>query len=97
LEHPSLSEPLAAAGLTVDEITERIKNDLKRRALTDTKVSIGVRDYVSHTILVSGLVKEAGTKVLRREAIPLYVVVADAQPLAEAAGVSLVRSETGER
>ena len=96
LEHPSLSEPIAAAGLTVDEITERIKNDLKRRALTDTKVSVGVRDYVSHTILVSGLVKEAGTKVLRREAIPLYVVVADAQPLPEAARVSLVRNETSE-
>jgi protein involved in polysaccharide export with SLBB domain len=55
-----------------------------------------VRDYASHTILVSGLVKEAGTKVLRREAIPLYVVVADAQPLPEAAKVTVVRSETNQ-
>src|SRR5207247_3700601 len=44
-------------------------------------------------ILVSGLVKDSGTKFLRREAIPLYVVVADAQPLPEAARVTLVRNE----
>ena len=54
---------------------------------------VGVRDYASHTILVSGLVKESGTKFLRREAIPLYVVVADAQPLPQAARVTVVRSE----
>jgi protein involved in polysaccharide export with SLBB domain len=33
---------------------------------------------------------------LRREAIPLYVVVADAQPLPEAAKVTVVRSEANE-
>ena len=97
LEHPSLTEPLNVTGLTVDEISSRIAADLKRRALLDNpQVSIGVRDYVSHTILVSGMVREAGTKILRREAIPLYVVVADAQPLPEAARVSVVRNETNE-
>jgi len=85
LEHPLLPDPLQVSGLTVEEITSRIENDLKRRALDSTKVTVGVRDYASHAILVSGLVKEAGTKILRREAIPLYVVVADAQPLPEAA------------
>jgi protein involved in polysaccharide export with SLBB domain len=49
-----------------------------------------VRDYNSHTILVSGLVKEPGTKILRREAIPLYVVLADAQPLPEASQVTVI-------
>jgi protein involved in polysaccharide export with SLBB domain len=39
------------------------------------------------------LVKDSGTKFLRREAIPLYVVVADAQPLPEAAKVTVVRNE----
>ncbi len=47
-------------------------------------------------MLVSGLVKDAGTKFLRREAIPLYVVVADAQPLPEAARVSVVRNESNQ-
>ena len=97
LEHPMLAEPLHIAGLTVDEIGAKIESDLKRRALIDSpKVSVGVRDYASHTVLVSGLVKDSGTKILRREAIPLYVVVADAQPLPEAARVTVVRNESNE-
>jgi protein involved in polysaccharide export with SLBB domain len=97
LEHPMLAEPLAAGGLTVDEISARFESELKRRALIeDPKVLVGVRDYSSHTILVSGLVKESGPKILRREAIPLYVVVADAQPLPEAEHVTVVRNETNE-
>lgn len=93
LEHPLLAEPLQVSGLTVEEVTARIEEDLKRRALHTTKVTVGVRDYASHTILVSGLVKDSGTKILRREAIPLYVVVADAQPLPEAARVSVIRND----
>jgi len=97
LEHPLLAEPLHVGGLSVEEISMAIETDLKRRALSETpKVSVGVRDYASHTILVSGLVKDSGTKILRREAIPLYVVVADAQPLPEAARVTVLRSEANE-
>ena len=97
LEHPLLAEPLKASGLTVEEISARFESELKRRALVDKPtVSVGVRDYASHTILVSGLVKDSGTKILRREAIPLYVVVADAQPLPEAGRAAVVRNETNE-
>jgi protein involved in polysaccharide export with SLBB domain len=45
---------------------------------------------------VSGLVQDPGTKILRREAIPLSVVVADAQPLPEAGRVTVVRNESNE-
>ena len=97
LEHPMLAEPLTAGGLTTDEIGTRIESEIKRRALIENpRVSVGVRDYASHTILVSGLVKDSGTKILRREAIPLYVVVADAQPLPEAARVTVLRNETNQ-
>jgi len=97
LEHPMLSEPLAAGGLTTDEVSSRLESEIKRRALMENpKVSVGVRDYASHTILVSGLVKDSGTKILRREAIPLYVVVADAQPLPEAARVTVLRNESNQ-
>ena len=97
LEHPILTDPLPVVGLTVDEISARLEDALKRRALADKpKVSVEVRDYVSHAILVSGLVKEPGTKILKREGIPLYVVVADAQPLPEAGRVSLVRNKSNE-
>lgn len=97
LEHPDLSAPLPVTGLTVEEISARIENDLKRRSPTkNPNVSVGVHEYVSHTILVSGLVKEPGTKILQREAIPLYVVVADAQPLPEAGRVTVLRNESNE-
>ena len=97
LEHPMLAEPLQAGGLTTDEIGSRMEAELKRRALIDNpKVSVGVRDYASHVILVSGLVKDSGTKILRREAIPLYVVVADAQPLPEASHVTVLRNESNQ-
>jgi polysaccharide export outer membrane protein len=97
LEHPMLGEPMTAGGLTTEEISSRFESELKRRALLDNpKVSVGVRDYASHTILVSGLVKDSGTKILRREAIPLYVVVADAQPLPEAARVTVLRNESNQ-
>jgi protein involved in polysaccharide export with SLBB domain len=97
LEHPNLLKPLPVAGLTVDEIRDALSKDLKRQALADNpQVSVAVRDYQSHTILVSGLVKDPGTKILRREAIPLYVVVADAQPLPEAGRVSVVHADSAE-
>ncbi len=97
IEHPLIAEPLQASGLTVEEISARIESELKRRALIDEpKVSVGVRDYASHRILVSGLVKDSGTKILRREAIPLYVVVADAQPLPEAGRATVLRNESNE-
>jgi protein involved in polysaccharide export with SLBB domain len=96
LEHPLLIEPMPVAGLTVEEIGSRIEDDLRRRAIVESpKALVGVRDYASHSVLVSGLAKDSGTKFLRREAIPLYVVVADAQPLPEAAKVTVVRG--GER
>lgn len=93
LEHPLLADAIPVTGLTVEEISDIVEAELKRRQLVSQKVSVGVRDYSSHTILVSGLVREPGTKILRREAIPLYVVVADAQPLPDAASVSVIRSE----
>ncbi len=97
LEHPNLPEPMAVSGFTTEEIEARLKDDLKRRAISENpNVVVAVREYVSHAILVSGLVKEPGTKLLRREAIPLYVVTADAQPLPEAGRLTLVQHESGE-
>jgi protein involved in polysaccharide export with SLBB domain len=97
LNHPKLAEPLPVSGLTVEEISAQLENAPKTRGSNGGgNVSVGVRDYVSHTILVSGLVKDPGPKILRREAIPLSVVVADAQPLPEAGQATIVRSESNE-
>ena len=97
LELPILAEPLPVSGLTVEEIKANLDADLKRRAVNENpKTLVAVRDYLSHAIIVSGLVMEPGTKLLRREAIPLYVVIADAQPAAEAGRVTVIRHDTGE-
>ena len=97
LEHPRLTEPIKSVGLTVEEISGRFESALKERAPTsNVKVSVEVHEYVSHIIMVSGLVKEPGAKVLQREAIPLSVVIADAQPLPEAGRAVVVRNETGQ-
>jgi hypothetical protein len=54
-----------------------------------------VREYASHAVLVSGLVSDPGTKILRREAIPLYVVIAEAQPKPEAGRAVIMSHSTG--
>src|SRR4030095_7891053 len=93
LEHPKLSEPLTVTGLTVEEIANKIEADLKKHALIDNpKAIIGVLDSPSHAIVVSGLVKDPGTKFLKHEAVPLVMVLADAQPLPEAARVIVERN-----
>ena len=97
LEHPELSAPIRSAGLTVEDIAARIEEDPKQRSSTkNPRVSVAVEEYISHTILVSGLVKEPGTKSLKREGIPLYVVIADAQPLPEAGRVSVQRNASNQ-
>lgn len=93
LEHPQLSGPLPVTGLTVEEISARIENDLKNQAsIENPKAFVGVVEYASHSIVVDGLVKSPGTKSLKSEAIPLAIVVAEAQPLSEAARVTVVRN-----
>lgn len=93
LDHPMLSKPIKVSGLTAEEISELIESDLKSRSVSENpEVLVGVREYSSHTVLVSGLVKDPGTKILQREAIPLYVVLADAQPLPDA-GQATVKSQ----
>ncbi len=97
LEHPNLTPPLLCVGRTTEEIVALIQQRLKQdSSTTNPNVAVTVNEYVSHTILVSGLVKEPGPKILRREAIPLYVIAADSQLLPEAESVSVVRHEPNE-
>lgn len=96
LDYPSLGAPLKVEGLTTDEIAARLGAELRRRGAADSGVLVGVREYESHTIIVSGMVKDPGTKILRREGVPLYVIVAHAQPLPAAGQVMVVPRTTGQ-
>gem|GEM_PF-822599 len=97
LAYPALSEPLKVAGLTTEQVAARLSAELKRRggAPADTAIAVGVRDYVSHAVIVSGMVKDAGTKILQREGVPLYAVIAYAQPLAGAGQAVVAARATG--
>ncbi len=93
LDYPLAGEPLSVAGLTTDDIKTRLAAKIKiyDRPLVD----VGVREYASHTVIVNGLVGTPGAKVLRREAVPLYVIMAEAEPKPEAARIRVNRL-TGE-
>lgn len=85
--------PIVVAGLTTDEIQARIASELKRRAVVENaRVSVGVRQYTSHTVSITGLVNHPGTKFLRREVVPLYVVMAEAQMRLDAGRVTIMRT-----
>lgn len=92
IDLPVVGGSVPVAGLTIDEIQNRLVREFKRRALHDEpKISVSVRQYASHTVVVTGLVVSGGTKILRREAVPLYVVLAETQARLDAARASIMR------
>lgn len=89
LEYPLLNGPVTVVGLTADEVATLLSREIK--VIQAARVSVSVRDYSSHTVIVSGLVDSPGRKVLRREAMPLYAVLAEAMVRAEATTATIVR------
>lgn len=84
--------PIAVSGLTADEVQALLVAELRRRAVQhDARVSVGVRQYASHNVVISGIVNNPGMKFLRREAVPLYVVMAEAQARSDAGRVAIMR------
>ena len=93
IDFPIAGGSLTVMDLTTDEIQNRIASELKRRAVEEgARVSVGVRQYASHNVVITGLVNSPGTKFLRREAVPLYVILAEAQTRLDAGRVSVLRT-----
>ncbi len=93
IEYPLAGGLFPVAGLTTDEISARLSAELKRRGINDnSQVVVGVRDYTSHAVIVSGLVNYPGTRILRREAMPLYVIIAEAQLRPDATRAVIMRA-----
>ena len=92
IDLPVAGGPVMVVGLTTEEIQAKIGAELKRRAVGDNgEISVGVRQYASHSVLVTGLVASPGTRILRREAVPLYVVLAESQLRNDAGRVAIIR------
>jgi polysaccharide export outer membrane protein len=90
LEYPLAGQPVPVAGLTTEEINAQLTPKIK--LYDDPRLAVSVREYASHHVIITGLVNDPGTKVLRREAVPLYVILAEAQPRAEAARAAILRT-----
>jgi protein involved in polysaccharide export with SLBB domain len=95
IDLPIAGGTISVAGLTPEEIQNIVSAELKRRAVDDgAKVSVGVRQYVSHSVMVTGLVVNPGTRFLRREMVPLYVVLAESQLRNDGGRVVVLRGGT---
>jgi protein involved in polysaccharide export with SLBB domain len=95
IDLPVAGGTIQVAGLTPEEIQHIISAELKRRAVDDkAQVSVGVRQYLSHSVTVTGLVVNPGTRFLRREMVPLYVVLAESQLRNDGGRVVVMRGGT---
>jgi protein involved in polysaccharide export with SLBB domain len=89
LEYPLAGNPVVVSGMTPSEIADLLRQRIK--VFENPKVAVDVRDYASHGVTVSGLVTAPGKKILRREALPLYALLAEALVLPEAACAMITR------
>jgi protein involved in polysaccharide export with SLBB domain len=89
LEYPLAGSPISVAGLTTAEIAALLRRQIK--VLENPAVEVSVRDYASHAVSITGFVAAPGMKTLRREAVPLYVLLAEALVLPDAARATITR------
>ena len=89
VEYPLAGDPITVTGLTTPEIAALLRQRLK--LFDNPTVVVNVRDYASHTVNITGFVAAPGTKTLRREAVPLYAILAEALVLPEAARATITR------
>ena len=95
IDIPIAGGTVSVAGLTPEEIQNIIGKELKRRAVVEkAQVSVAVRQYLSHVVTVTGVVVNPGTKFLRREMVPLYVVLAESQLRNDSGRVVIMRAGT---
>ena len=93
IDFPIAGGLIPVAGLTTKDIQERITSKLKHPAVEErTEVAVGVRQYASHSVIITGLCSSPGTKILRLEGVPLYVLLAEVQPRMDAARAAISRA-----
>ncbi len=91
IDYPLAGELVPVAGMTTDEIEELLRSKIK--IFEDPQVAVKVREYNSHRVTVLGLVEKSGERPIQREAVPLFVIRADAVVLQNADRVSVKRGD----
>ncbi len=92
IDYPLAGEMINVSGMTVEEIEDSLKGKIK--LYENPQVSVKLREYASHSITVLGLVEKSGKKYIQREAIPLYVVRAEAVVQSKAERVIIKRADS---
>jgi len=90
LEYPLLNGPVSVVGLSTDEISRLLSSEIK--VIKTPRVTVTVRDYASHAVVIGGLVDSPGRKILRREAMPLFAVLAESLVRPEATAATILRN-----
>jgi hypothetical protein len=89
IDYPLAGERIVVAGLTTREVEQQLKARIKLFA--DPVVEVRVKEFNSHTVEVSGLVDNPGIRLLQREAMPMFVIKAEAFVRKEANAVKVTR------
>jgi protein involved in polysaccharide export with SLBB domain len=92
IDYPLAGEMVSVVGLNSDEIEELLREKIK--LYENPQVSVKVREYSSHKITVLGLVEKSGEKFIQREAVPLFVVRAEAVVQSKANRVIVRRADS---
>ena len=92
IDYPLAGEMVSVAGLTTEDIEDALREKVK--LYDNPQISVKVREYSSHKITVLGLVEKSGEKYIQREAVPLFVVRAEAVVQAKASRVVIRRADS---
>ena len=91
IDYPLAGEMVSVAGLTTEEIEDALRERVT--LYENPQISVKVREYSSHKITVLGLVEKTGERYIQREAVPLFVVRAEAVVQARASRVVIRRAD----
>jgi protein involved in polysaccharide export with SLBB domain len=92
IDYPLAGEMVPVTGMTTDEIEDFLREKIK--LYENPLVSVKVREYSSHKISVLGLVEKSGERFIQREAVPLFVVRAEAVVQSKASRVIIRRADS---
>jgi protein involved in polysaccharide export with SLBB domain len=93
IDYPLAGELIKVENLTTEEIENLLKAKIK--LYENPQISVKVREHASHAITVLGLVENAGEKYLPREAVPLFMIRAEAVVQPKADLLVIKRANTG--
>ncbi len=75
---------------TTDAVSAILRSGIK--LFSNPQVDVKIAEYRSHTVTISGLAENTGEKSLRREALPLFTLRAEAEVSRDAKRVSIKRA-----